>query len=247
MKRFIALHFLPGAAGNLLSRCINLLDHTYVWSNGKTVPNTLEEKLDLLTYKDVIKYPNWIAFEATVKAYNIAKPHWDIGPDGNGVFVMHPSSVDKIKKTLEGWHENADAITVNIYIDHEDNLDWLILNGWHKYSYQTIHWFDHSIELKNDLSVYKFNLASIINGYNKFLPEFIKLAAFINRTVTKDIEIALHTLYKEWEKTIFQCSEFEKRRASLAEIFRKIAIDFERKKQHDIVEVDTDYKDQLKL
>ena len=226
MKRFIALHFLPGSAGNFLSRWINLLDNTYVWCDGKNIPTTLKEKLDLLTYKNSSKYTDWLKFERAIERYDVVQPHWDIGPDGNGVLIRHPSPVNNIKNST-----GKDDTAVNIYIDHENNLDWVILNGWHKYSYETIEWFKNSFELKNDSSVYKINLDGIIGGYKKFLPEFTKLAAFIDRTVTQDIEIALHSLYKEWEKTMLQGSEYEERRADAAKIFKKIADDFERNKQ----------------
>lgn len=226
MKRFIALHFLPGAAGNFLSRCINLLDNTYVWCDSKKIPTTLEEKLDLLTYKNATKYPSWIEFEAAIQWYGVVQPHWDIGLNGNGVLIRHPSTVNNIKNST-----GKDDTAVNIFIDHENNLDWVVLNGWHKYSFQTIKWFENSVELKNDLSVYKISLASIIDSYEKFLPEFIKLATFIDRTVTQDIEIALHTLYEEWQKTVFQGPEFKEKRDIAAEIFRKIVADFERNNQ----------------
>jgi len=192
------------------------------------MPNTLEEKLDLLTYKNAIHSSTWIDFEFAIKSYDTVQPHRDIDPDGNGVLVWHPLPVNSIKDITR---PGKDDIAVNIYIDPENNLDWVLLNGWHKYSFQTIKWFENSFELKNDSSVYKINLAGIIDGYENFLPEFIKLAAFIDRTVTQDIEIALHTLYKEWEKTILQGPEFERRRNIAAEVFRKIANDFERNNQ----------------
>jgi hypothetical protein len=226
LKRFIGLYFLPGAAGNFLSRCMNLLDNTYMWCNGKNIPTTLEEKLDLLTYKDATKYPTWLDFENTIKWYADIQPHWDIGPNGNGVSIRHPSPANTIK-SLTGKDDTA----VTIFIDHGNNLDWVILNGWHKYSTQSLKWFEHSFELQNDSSVYKVNLDCIINGYEKFLPEFTKLATFIDRTITQDIEIALHTLYQEWEKTIFQGPEYKEKRNRAAEIFRKIVDDFERNNQ----------------
>jgi len=244
LKRFIALHFIPGAAGNFLSRCINLLDDTFVWSNGKNIPNTLEEKLDLLTYKDQSKYPTWTDFEGTIEEYSGVKPHWDIGPNSNGVVIRHPSPADFIKNIT-----GKDDTAVNIFIDHENNLDWVILNGAYKNSFQTFEYFENGFDLKNDPSVYKINLASIINGYQKFLPEFIKLAAFIDRTVTQDIEIALNILYEEWQKTVFRGPEFEEKRNRAAKIFRKIVDDFERDnvKKHNTIKVDTAYQDQLNL
>jgi len=226
MQRFIALHFLPGAAGNFLSRCINLLDDTYVWASNNKVPSTLEEKLELLTYKNAANSALWTDFENLIVSYYRVQSHWNIGPNSNALFVMHPKSVNDIKK-LTG----KDATSINIYINSKNNLDWCILNGWHKHSVQSIEWWLNSESLAEDPSVYMINLSDIINGYEKFLPEFTKLAAYLDRTITNDIEIALHTLYNEWLVTIFQGPDFENQRNIAANFFRKIVNDFERNNQ----------------
>jgi hypothetical protein len=221
MKRFVALHFLPGSTGNFVSRCINLLDNTYVWAKDKKLPQTLEEKIKILSYDlyndNPFKVLPWIMFETAIQPYNNFRSHWDIDEDGIAIFPMHPSGVDAIK-----MYSGPDDLPLNVYINPAENLDWCILNGFNKTSYQTISWFLKAELLENDKSVYKINLTEIINGPERFLSEFTKLANFLNRTIDNEITVALTMLYNQWYPTTLQGIALENYRADAIKIFKKI-------------------------
>ena len=196
MKKFVALHFLPGAAGNFISRCINLLENTYVWGNAHSL--TLDEKLELFSYdnwgKDVDG--SWIAFENKILGYDKFQPHWDIDQDGVAVFVMHPRDLAYIR-TRTG----QDDLGLNVYIDCREVLEWCLINASYKQSFQIMHWFKNAEIIENDNSVFKIKLKTIIESYEGFLTEFSRLAQFLERTIGPHEEAALHTLYNQWKTT----------------------------------------------
>jgi len=225
VKTFIKIYFLPGAGGNFLSRCINLLDDTYGWCDGKTVPKTLEEKYNLLTYKKVEHGKNWWQFENLITNYQHIQPHWDIGPNSNALEIMHPTDDNFNNIITVGKNDRL----VQVYIDCTNIWDWVILNGWKKGSFKTeFKWTLMGEEIQKNPSVYKFKLASMINSYEKFLPEFTKLAMFIDRKVTPAIEIALHKLYDEWYETTVHGDTLKNMRNAYADTMKKISNDFER-------------------
>ena len=234
MKRFIKLYYLPGAGGNFLSRCINLLDDTYGWCNGETLPKTLEEKYNLLTYKNIESLhfykkvkglSEWLRFEASIKHYQYTHPHWDIGPNSNAIEIMHPTDSNFNNITTVG----KDDRLVQIYVDCTNNWDWIVINCWKKNQFETIFiWTLLGEEIRKNPSVYKFNLANMIDGYEKFLLEFTKLATFIDRKLTPDIEIVLHKLYDEWQKTTVHGDTLKNIRSDYANIIKQISNDFER-------------------
>lgn len=221
MIKYVALHFLPGAAGNFLSRCLNLLDNTYVWSKDGVIPSTLEEKLKMLSYRYVDsaiqKEQSWHEFEFLLDPYNKVCPHWDICDNAMAVFLQHPKSANAVK-----IYAGKDDTAINLYIDPMDSLDWCILNGFNKTSFQRIDWFLAAEKLVNDSSVYKINLTNLINGYNSFIIEFTKLAEYLNQPVTDDIKIALETLYNEWYTTTLQSIDLENYRNDAVKILKRI-------------------------
>jgi len=225
VKRFIKLYYIPGAAGNFLSRCINLLDDTYVWCNGKSIPKSLDEKFDLLTYKKVDDRNKWIEFEDKILSYDHIQPHWDIGPNSNAVELMHPTNENFHNITTIG----KDDKLVKIYIDCTDHLDWVIINGWAKHGMIThFTWSLMASKIEKDPSVYKVKLSNIVNGYEKFLLEFKALATMIDRILTPDIEIFLHKLYDEWTETTVRNNDLKRTRSDYASIFKRISEDFEK-------------------
>lgn len=221
MTTYVALHFLPGAAGNFVSRCINLLDNTYVWAKDNNIPQTLEEKLSILSYRyydtSLHKDMRWLEFENLIQSYETFRPHWDIGSTGLAIFPMHPKPIDAVNVYC-----GNDDTAVNVYIDPKDQIDWCILNAFKKNSFQTIEWFFNASLLEKDTSVYKINLSEIINGYERFMPEFIKLATFFGKPVSAEITNALYTLYNEWYPTTLRNDDLETYRSTAVEVLKKL-------------------------
>lgn len=223
MKRFVALHFLPGSCGNFISRCLNLLEKTYVWGKDGVVPITLEEKYKILTYNDrykdmwsEIERP-WVAFEKLIQPYNTIIPSWAIGDDGTAVFIDHPKNAGEIKKIA-----GANDLAINLYIEPGDYMGWCLLNARQKTSFQLMIWFSKGEALSNDSSVYKINLAEIVNGFDRFLLEFGKLATFLDREVNKEAKVILNNLYEEWYPTTLQGADLEKYRRYQVKLLKKL-------------------------
>lgn len=241
MKRFIALYYIPGAAGNFLSRCINLLDNAYVWaSSDGIIPTNLLDKLNLLSYNNAkkqrvptgtntFKFHYWYDFENSISEYYNFKEHWNIESDGIAVFVYHPEfSIDHISSLI-----GPSDIGINILIDSTDELDWCILNGFRKESFQMIKWFQTEKKLHEDPSVYKIKLSNIIRGYDKFLEEFKKLLTILDRTLDTETELALQQLYNEWYTTTFpkeNISAYNQYKSDTIEILKDLVYKLENSK-----------------
>ena len=218
MKKYVALHFLPGAGGNFISRCINLLENTYVWSNAHTL--TLEKKLELFSYNDwkTDSDGNWIAFEHKLLHYNSSLPHRDIDKDGVAVFITHPQSLTWIGSKYAG----IDDLALNVYIDCKEVLKWCIINASFKNSFQTVPWFNNAEIIENNDTIFKINLKTIIESYEGFFTEFSRLALYLDRTIGPLEEAALHTLYNQWKTTWIPDDRIVEAKQGMVEILTKL-------------------------
>ncbi len=119
--KYIFITFLPGAAGNFFSRCLNLLPGAYCWGQENKLPVTLEEKLKILNYTPVLNRSlisdNWTTFESQLAPYYQIVEHHRLPPGSYAIWIDH--SVIK-SETLVG----PDDQVFNFYIDPGDNFEW---------------------------------------------------------------------------------------------------------------------------
>jgi hypothetical protein len=198
---YIFVYFLPGSAGNFVSRCLNLLDnaHCFVDKNNLTLPQTVAEKSKLLSYESINKQKfgtrTWTQFEVEVLHYSSLQAHWDLPKNSYSIWFSHPES--KQHESLAG----QDDIIYKFYIDSSDCFEWGIMNALYKNSYLDIKWFINGNDLKNNNDVHKVNLKNIISGQASFLIEFAKVCNIIGHTLADHEVSALKDLYDQWTLT----------------------------------------------
>jgi len=202
MKQFVVLNFLPGSAGNFVSRCLNLLTGFHVWQpRNSLMPTDINEKLNLLKYKDVLNYPN------QDKKYRLNWTRWEHqfvaccnGPvqplaDGEvGVIVHHPS------ENLGRYIDKNDKSFV-FYIDATGMWDWMIVSAEIKDSFQAISWFKVGKKMLVDSDIYKISLENIVSSEETFVTEFKKICNIIDHNLSAEELDAVLNLYDQWKTT----------------------------------------------
>jgi hypothetical protein len=202
MKRFVVLNFLPGSAGNFISRCLNLLTGFHVWQpRDSLMPTGIDEKLDQLKYTDVLNYPNqdrkyrlnWSRWEhhfvACCNEFNHTVKDSEVG-----VIVEHPSN--KIARYID----KNDKLFV-FCIDSTNMWNWMIVSAEIKESFQAINWFNEYKRMLEDPGIFKINLKNIVSSQETFVTEFTKICNIINHDLSVEELAAVVILYNQWKTT----------------------------------------------
>ena len=201
-NKFIFIHFIPGAAGNFISRCLNLLTGVVAWADRKQgIPTTLDEKFKLFSYQSVLNFDHhlgqsWIDFEHRLLEYYIKVKHNDIPPGAVGVFLSHPRDPVWCDSLL-----GKDDQRFVFYIDPSDCYEWCIMNAYWKNSFHSELWFCEGKTMLQNPEVHKINLQKIISSYDSFIEEFAKLCRIIDHPVTPDELDVIKILYFQWKTT----------------------------------------------
>ena len=208
MVNYVHLYFLPGSAGNFLSRCLNLLDDFYAWGDLKTklLPVTLDEKINLLNYSPVINFDplakNWIEWENAIAPLVLILTVPDcrkLPNDPYIVYISHPIIPD-ITQEFSG----PDDGKYILYIDPTDNFEWILMNAIYKQTYQETQWYVNGKQMLEDDTVIKISLTNILKNKESFLEEFQLLCTRLSQTISPNILIAIGNLYDQWRTTIIE-------------------------------------------
>jgi len=193
---YIWVIFVPGAAGNFLSRCLQFAEDTVCFADRTNgVPLSAEDKWSLLNYSSVIENQfaerNWKDFESQATPYR----NWDMDVnEQNRVWYSHPD-----KSVLEqGFVKNEDQQTV-IYIDPGDQLEWCLLNALYKNSYITVDWLLQAGEIAKRADVI-FPLKNMFS--DNFVSHIKHLAEELNLTYTEAGIQCVNKLHAQWQTTV---------------------------------------------
>lgn len=197
----IFITYLPGAGGNFFSRCLNLLDTAYCWANKETnqIPDTLDKKLQLLTYDSVLNksFPevDWVTFEfQKICHYSEIRPRPILT---DGVYVIWPSH----NKPLETLQKPANK-NIKLYLDVSEVYEWCIMNCIYKNT-AILPWsLRQDVEQLQDNSIHKVNVKKIISGVDQFIEEIQKVCTMFNHTLSNAELVAITFLYSQWQKTM---------------------------------------------
>jgi hypothetical protein len=206
---YVFIFFLPGAAGNFFGRSLNLLENFYSYGNKQTMtlPETLEEKIRLLSYGSVtdkkFEDRNWITFENDVVEYFHCRPHWDLPKDAYGVFKVHPGTKGKGNNSMSKSSElsGQDDKVFKFYIDSSEVFEWTFMNALYKNTPCDANWLIEAKKIQQDPSVNKINLKNIITSKEKFFEEFAKVCAIMGHAMSQQEAAAVGDLYDQWQKT----------------------------------------------
>lgn len=207
----VSIFFLPGAAGNFLGRCLNLLDdaNCFVDSELLTFPKTLEEKVQLVSYHNVTNRTStdtvWYDFERKLSLFYCVD-HWydQIEHKKYVIQIRHPDGNEDHNIVRSQNDRNF-----VIYIDPTDAYEWHFLNCLYKNSFPNVKYFIGAKNIINDPGVYHVNLRNIITDINTFWTEFVKLCNYIEHPISPDVEQAVKNLYEQWITTTLPEDKFK--------------------------------------
>ena len=212
MRTLIELYFLPGAAGNFFSRCLNLLDNAYCWRlpDNPKISFTLEEKRKILSY-DLVKnkthtyklQKDWIEFEKKLVRFedNGKVTDYSLLPnDAIAIWAGHPHP-----NYMRLDHFNR----IFFYIDIDDAFEWAVLNCLYKDSFFNMAYLLNANELKNNPVVNKISLAKITQDRDSFIKEFCRVCAIFNRQVSELETKYILELYDDWITTTLPREKFQ--------------------------------------
>ena len=172
--KYIFITYLPGAAGNFFSRCLNLLSNAYCYGQKNNLPTVLEQKLKMLSYESVldrssesVESSSWAEFENKLTPYYRRIAHHALPPGSYSIWADH---MIKNANQLAG----PDDQIFNFYIDPGNSFEWACMNALYKNSYLDVKWFIHSKKLLTDVAVYKISLDNFLVDWDCFLSEFLK-------------------------------------------------------------------------
>jgi hypothetical protein len=205
--KYVFVTFLPGAAGNFFSRCLNLLSGAYCWGQGNKLPVTLEEKLKILNYTPVLNRScisdTWTTFESRLTPYYQIVEHHKLPPGSYAIWIDH--AVTK-SETLVG----PDDQVFNFYIDPGDNFEWACMNAFFKNSYLDVKWIIAGKKLLGEPTVHKINLGAFLRDWPDFLTEFKKVTDIMGHTLIENEIQAIQILYNQWRTTILKPEDIKK-------------------------------------
>lgn len=211
--KYAFLHFLPGSAGNFISRCVNLCDGTLCWikRDDGTIPKTLEEKQQLFTYANRTQ-DNWTHFERQLA------PYWQIVGEEHGLGIDlsfqigHPT----VRWDISTLTHGAEWVRHSV-IDVSDPglFEWAIMNAFYKQSYLQVEWFQDYHALCQDPSVYKISLENILDSEDSFWKEIDFYLDHLEISVQHRPQEQIRSLYKEWLPTTLRPSQWPQFKKSI--------------------------------
>lgn len=197
--KYVFITFIPGAAGNFFSRCLNLISGAYCFGYDNVLPDTLDQKLEMLSYESVLNRQlesgSWINFENQLKPYYEIVEHHKLPPTACSIWSGHlltPAT------NLAG----PDDQIFNFYIDPGENFEWACMNALYKNSFMAVEWFINGKKMLEDPTIYKINLGNFLKDWDCFLLEFKKVTSIIGHSITESEEQAVKIIYTQWKTTI---------------------------------------------
>ena len=199
--KYVFVLFLPGAGGNFLSRCLNLLDSAVCFTQwDRHIPQTLEEKQAILNYDSVVNLGfldrDWKNFESKIRHYSETIGHINIPNNSTSIWYSHYDPKD-VKLDLVG----KDDTVYTVYIDHAGLFEWTIMNAFYKNSFISVEWIRNAKKMQQDPNAYGIRLDRMLSSTDVFVEDFLKLAAHIGHSVSDDVKIAVEQLHKQWLTT----------------------------------------------
>ena len=205
----IFINFLPGSAGNFLSRFLHCaIPNSYCWTRkNQPVPIEFVDKLNLLEYSTISNTKiNWINFESQLHHFSQSIDLSNFNSNSTLIWLGHNWTLEKIKnKNIVGL--NDECTLVQISYNTKKDLEWILLNALYKDSYIDKQWFEyyqHNKKLETDF-------VSIDNFFNWNIFKNSITELLDQNKINYDLQNIgqLEDLYNSWYNTTLKFSEFE--------------------------------------
>lgn len=206
MSTYAYLNFLPGGAGNFVSRTLNLCDRVYCWADESTglVPTTLEEKQLLLGYPEV-RSDNWCDWEHQLTHYHKVIDHWTVEPDAVSIWLGHHNDVRQMD--LAGPDDTEVAFQIT-HQNHPELVEWTLFNAWNKQSYWSQDILEAYKRQSEDKSVIKINLQSFF-AWSTYSLEYDRICNLLGIDYSRMHMDAVEEMWNSWWNTTLKFEEFD--------------------------------------
>jgi hypothetical protein len=208
MTNYIFLMFLPGAAGNFFSRCLNLAsDNCFCWINPadpKNVNLDINEKFNLLQYSNSKKYKNWIEFEKSLTCYYELYGHTNMPNNSFLIWLNHPN-YNFLKKNIAG----PDDQQFVFYIDSSKEFEWMIMNSLYKNNLVSTKWFVEGQKMLDDDEIYKIKLTDIITSEDTLINAVSTVCNVTGVLLHDKNKQKIKELWNQWIATTLCKQEFD--------------------------------------
>jgi hypothetical protein len=207
MINYVWIFFLPGSAGNFLSRCVNLLsDQCYCWVDSTTqqLNLSLEEKFKLFDYSRSYKFTHWGNYEDSLTMYHKIMSHHDLPESSYSIWQGHPNY-----KHLSNGIAGTDDREFVFYIDPQEQFEWIMLNCLKKDSFIQCHDLVNGQQMLQDQNVHKLSISNIITAPETLLYEIQKISNLIGLTLQDDSKKYITKLWHQWNATTIKHDQFQ--------------------------------------
>lgn len=212
MINYVYVFFLPGAAGNFLSRCLSLAADRCV---GQISPVSAspylsqDEKFQLFRY-DAARESNWIDFESRLIHYSFRFEHTELTPGSVSIWNMHPD-YDFLHRNIAG----PDDSKFVFYIDPSEAFEWCTLNALYKDSHIEKKWLLQGRQMLDDHDITKINLADIFLSCESCILLIEKICNTVHIDLASSHRQKIIELWHQWIDTTLKPAEFTKFKNSI--------------------------------
>jgi hypothetical protein len=213
--KHIFISFLPGSAGNFLTRFLQCAtENSYCWLNDVGVPDNIIDKTKLLEYKTIFNSKtNWIEFENQLKHFSKILDISSLHHNSTLIWPGHGLTLDKIKnKNIIGNDDSYEFIQITY--DTKEELEWILLNAFYKDSFvdrSQFETYQRNIKEKNTRF---FSVSNFLN-WDSFSKNVLEILDQNKIDYNLENINELQIFYNDWYNTTLKLSEFNNFKKSI--------------------------------
>lgn len=202
MIQNIYINFLPGSAGNFLSRALQLaIPNSCCWlNNDSTVPASPMKKFLTLSYDKNNQFNNWLAFEQSISHYSEVENFKKL-EEFIFINLSHLYKISDIDLT--------NSILIQIDIKNKKIFEWAMFNCLYKHSRPREDYFKtHKFNKINNKNLIEIDLENFFS-WQDFKIEIEKILKIIDVDTTKTNWKLVNVLYNQWWDSTLKFEDFE--------------------------------------
>lgn len=205
MINYLFLFYLPGAAGNFVSRALSLVsdDHYGLVADRDSIRLDLLDRARMLGYANADTVTSWIDFEKKLVNHHEVIDHCSLPTGSCSIWSNHPD-YDVLSRGIAGTDDRSFVF----YIDPSEAFEWCVLNALFKDSYLQKKWMITGRRMRDDPNIVNINLANIIRDRDSCLDEILKICRHTGCFLNQQRKWYIQDLWDQWNTTTLKPSDF---------------------------------------